>query len=143
MGKITDLTTLDAEIARLSQKQEANKNAVANEVNELIESLTPANVLRNAFKSIKETPGLKADLLQGGIGLATGFLTNKLLLGKVSGPLRAILATAVPALMTKAAIAVPDKVKDDGLSFFAKTLRAMKIKSSEDQHDDPTSGAVL
>ena len=32
MGKITDLTTLDAEIARLSQKQEANKNAVANEV---------------------------------------------------------------------------------------------------------------
>lgn len=143
MEKITDLTSLDAEIARLTRQQESNKNAVAAEVNGFIDSLTPANLLSRAFQSVKETPGLKADLVQGGIGLATGFLTNKLLLGKVHGPLKAVLATALPALMTKAAIAVPDKVKDDGLSFLAKTLRSMKIKSSENQHGDPTPGAVL
>src|SRR6476660_5133559 len=100
-----------------------------------MESLKPANMLRKLFRSVNESPDLKADMLKGAIGLGTGFLTNKLLLGKINGPFKAILATILPAVMTKAAVEVPEKLKENGLSFLSKTLRSMKIQSSEDRTD--------
>lgn len=145
METITDLKSLDARIALMEQRQEENKEAIAAEFKHLVESLKPVNLIKGLFHSIKESPDLKSDLLKGAIGLGTGFLTNKLLLGKINGPVKGILAAILPAVMTKAAVSVPEKIKDDGLSFLAKTLRSMKIKNSEDKVDEQhaSSGAVL
>jgi hypothetical protein len=47
--------------------------------------------------------------------------------------------------MTKAAVDVPLKIKENGLSFLAKTLRSMRIQSSEDKTEEQhaTAGAIL
>jgi hypothetical protein len=145
MEAITSIQSLDAQIATLERRQEEKKDAITGEFKNFMESLKPINLIKSLFHSVKESPDLKADIVKGAIGLGTGFLTNKLLLGKINGPFKAILATILPAVMTKAAVDVPEKIKENGLSFLAKTLRSMKIQSSEDKTDEQhaTAGAIL
>ena len=145
MQKLNSLQTLEVHIADLERRQKAQKEAITTEFQDFIESLKPANMLRKLFRSVNESPDLKTDIVKGAIGLGTGFLTNKLLLGKINGPFKALLATVLPAVMTKAAVDVPEKIKENGLSFLAKTLRSMKIQSSDDKtHEQHVSaGAVL
>lgn len=145
MQTLNSLQSLEVQIADLERRQKEKKAAISAEVQDLMVSLKPANMLRKLFRSVNESPDLKSDMLKGAIGLGTGFLTNKLLLGKINGPFKAVLAALLPAVMTKAAVDVPEKIKDNGLSFLAKTLRSMKIQSSEDRTDTQhaTAGAIL
>ena len=145
MQKLNSLQELEVHIMDLERKQKEKKAAITVEVQGFMESLKPANMLRKLFRSVNESPDLKSDMLKGAIGLGTGFLTNKLLLGKVNGPFKAILSAVLPAVMTKAAVDVPEKIKENGLSFLANTLRKMKIQSSEDktQEEHASAGAVL
>lgn len=145
MEKITDLTSLDTQIAMLEQRQENEKAAIESEFHNLMESLKPANLIKSMFRSVKESPDLKSDLLHGAIGLGTGFLTNKLLLGKIHGPIKMILSALLPTVITKAAVQNTDDIKEKGLSLLAKALRSLKIKNGEDVADDQhaKAGAVL
>ena len=145
MQTLNSLQTLEVHIAALERKQKEQKEAITEEFHGFVESIKPANLLLKLFRSVNESPDLKADMLKGAIGLGTGFLTNKLLLGKINGPFKAILAAVLPAVMTKAAVDVPAKIKENGLSFLAKTLRSMKIQSSEEKTDvqHVSAGAVL
>ena len=145
MQTLNSLQTLEVHIASLEREQKEKKEAIKAEFEDLKQSLNPANMLRKLFRSVNESPDVKADMLKGAIGLGTGFLTNKLLLGKINGPFKAILATILPAVMTKAAVDVPEKIKDNGLSFLAKTLRSMKIQSGEDKTEvqHASAGAIL
>jgi hypothetical protein len=145
MQTLNSLQTLEVHIASLERQQKEKKEAITAEFQGFMESIKPANMLRKLFRSVNDSPDLKADMLKGAIGLGTGFLTNKLLLGKINGPFKAILATILPAVMTKAAVDVPEKIKENGLSFLAKTLRSMKIQSSEDKTEvqHAKAGAIL
>ena len=145
MEPITSLQSLNAKIALLERRREEKKDAITGEFKGLVESIKPVNLMKSLFRSVKESPDLKADILKGAIGLGTGFLTNKLLLGKINGPFKAVLATILPAVMTKAAVDVPTKIKENGLSFLANTLRSMKIESTEEKTEvqHVSAGAVL
>lgn len=139
MERITDLAGLKQQIAILEQKREAEKDAISNEVADFLESLKPVNLLKGLFHSVKESPDLKSDLLRGAVGLGTGFLTNKLLLGKLHGPLKAVLGMILPGLLTSAAVKLPiDGVKHKGISMLTNFLKSIKIKTEggiEKQHE--------
>jgi hypothetical protein len=144
MGTITDVTSLKKQIAFLEQKRENEKLAITQEFHSLLESLKPVNLIKGLFRSVKESPDLKSDLLHGAIGMATGFLTNKLLLGKINGPFKALFGTLLQAGITKAAVSYPETIKTKGLSFLINMLNSLKIKSGhevEKQH--ASAGAVL
>lgn len=145
MATITDAASLKSRIAFLEQKREAEKDAITSEVKGFVESLKPINLIRSLFRSVNESPDVKSDILHGIVGMGTGFLTNKLLLGKMHGPLKKIMATILQIGITKAAVDYPETIKTKGLSILANLLHSMKIPSSKDevasQHDH--AGAVL
>jgi hypothetical protein len=144
MGTITDLKSLRQQIALLEQKQETEKQAIEDGFQNLLESLKPVNLIKKLFHSVKESPDLKSDLLHAAIGLGSGFLTNKLLLGKMHGPLKKILGAVLPVVLTNAAVKYPETIKNKGLSFLAKMLGSMKIKPGSDVgHEHAKAGAVL
>ena len=67
-----------------------------------LHELNPVNIVKEkiqeGFSNIGKTvssKGFKNSLFKTGIGLATGFLTRKLLLGANAGILKRVLATAV------------------------------------------------
>ncbi len=144
METITDLASLNTRIAFLEQKRETEKEAITSEFHNLVESLKPVNLIKSLFHSVKESPDLKSDIFHGLLGLGTGFLTNKLLLGKMHGPIKKILGTMLQFGITKAAVNYPETIKTKGLSFLAKMLNGMKIKSgSEVEREHASAGAVL
>lgn len=142
MEKITDCTSLTSRIAFLESKRETEKQAIADEFHNLLDSLKPVNLLKKLFHSVKESPDLKSDIMHGIVGMGTGFLTNKLLLGKMHGPMKKILGTLLQFGITKAAVQYPETIKTKGLSILSNLLHAMKIKPDIHQEHE-SAGAVL
>jgi len=132
MELITDLVSLKRQIAFLEQKQELEKSIISLEVNSFIESLRPINLIRGLFRSINSSPDVKSDILHGIVGLGTGFLTNKLLLGSFHGPIKKILATVIQAGITNAAVKYPETIKNKTISFLTKFLQKAKFKTDLD-----------
>ncbi|RZJ30613.1 MAG: hypothetical protein EOO48_04480 [Flavobacterium sp.] len=145
MGAITDITSLKAQIAVLEQKREAEKDAVTDEAKAFLVSLKPVNLLKGLFRSVNESPDLKSDILHGLVGLGTGFLTNKLLLGKMHGPLKKVLGMLLQVGITKAAVTYPETIKNKGLTLLANVLHSMKIKTPKYvvEQEHAQAGAIL
>ena len=144
METITDIKSLKQRIAFLEQKRETEKQAITDGFSNLLESLKPVNLIKSLFRSVKGSPDLKSDIMHGIVGLGTGFLTNKLLLGRMHGPLKTVLSMLLNFGITKAAVSYPETIKNKGLSFLANVLHSMKIKSGGSvEKEHATAGAVL
>lgn len=134
METITDIASLKKQIAFLEQKREVEKQAISEEVSNFLESIKPINLLKGLFSSVKNSPDLKADIIHGAIGIGTGFLTNKLLLGSLHGPFKKILGMVLQAGITNAAVKYPDTIKSKGISLLTKFFKSIKIKSDGINH---------
>lgn len=131
MSSINDLKSLDERIAFLEMRRNAEKDAIAAEVNAFKEKLKPANLLRSTFRSVQQSPELKSDLLHGAIGLATGFVTNKVVLGKLHGPWKALLSVLIQAGFVNVAVKQTDTIKSAVLSGLVRFLKAIRLKDPD------------
>ncbi len=59
------------------------------------ESLRPLNIIKKTFSEITTSPGLGKSILNNAVGLATGYLSKKFLLGSTHNPFKKILGTIV------------------------------------------------
>lgn len=128
---ISDVASLKQRIAYLDQKRQQEKAQIVNEFSVLSEKLKPANIIRSIFSSMRQSSELKDDLIHGAVGLGTGFLTNKVLLGSLNGPLKKILGLVIQAGITNAAVKYPETIKEKGLGLVAKFLKSIKFKEPE------------
>ena len=132
----SNIDNLAKRIEYLEQKSAIEKEAISTEVSDFVQSLKPINILKSVIHSVKKSPDMKADILHGLVGLGTGFLTNKILLGSLHGPLKKILSVVFQAGITNAAVKYPEAIKEKGLSLLTKFLHSIKIKSDsvDEQH---------
>ncbi len=131
---ISDVSSLKQRIAFLEQKQHFEKVEIASEFEDFKESLKPANLIKSFIGSIRKSPEVKADLLHGAVGLATGFLTNKMLLSQFHGPWKRIIALLVQAGIVNAAVKYPETIKSKVISVITGFLKSTKLKTDESQN---------
>lgn len=55
------------------------------------ESLKPANLIKSTFKDLTSDSGVRKDVIGGAIGLATGYLSKKVIMGATHNPISYIL----------------------------------------------------
>lgn len=125
---IIDHLTLSQAIAVLEIRQKEEKLLIKEEATEFVESLKPVNILRSVVRSVKDSPETKEDIIHGIVGLGTGFLANKVLLGSLHGPLKKILGFVMQAAITNISVKYPEVIKNRGLDIFKNFLQAIKIK---------------
>lgn len=69
------------------------------------ESIKPINLVKNLFREATASPEIKNDVISNAIGLGTGFISKKLLLGSSHNPIKKVLGTvfefAVANMVTK------------------------------------------
>ena len=136
MEPIKTYDELVARIDTLSHRRDLEKEMVITEFQLLKENLKPMNLIRTFLKDFKQSSDVKQDVLSGGVGLLTGFLTNKFLLGSVHGPLKTALATLIPGLFTTLGVKTPDAIKEKGLPWLSKFLQNLKLRTAEErQHE--------
>ena len=132
---IIDQLTLSQAIAVLEIRQQADKILIKEEAAEFVESLKPINILRSVVRTIKNSPETKEDIIHGAVGLGTGFLANKVLLGSLHGPLKKILGFVMQAAITNATVKYPEVIKSKGITIFKSFLQAIKIKPNSAEND--------
>ena len=131
MKKINSARELHEAIEELEQKRIVQAAGIEHQFSEIYESLKPANIIRNTLQSTFSSADTKRNLLGSLIGLGTGLLSKKLLVGKSVGFFRKALGAAVEFGVAGVIAKNAGKIKDKGSELINKIFR----KKSEDLHD--------
>lgn len=119
MYTINSDKTLAEAIRNLEAQRELELEILKKHTEYTLNQLNPVNIVKeklnegiaNIGETIK-TPQFKNSLLKTGIGLASGFLTKKLIVGSQGGILKRLLGTAVQAAVSGLVIKkIPDEEK--------------------------------
>ncbi len=121
MYKINSDKTLTEAIRNLEAQRILELEILKMHTELTLHELNPVNIVKekihDSISNLGETvqsAGFKNGLLKSGIGLATGFLTKKILVGSNAGILKRILGTAVQAAVSGFVIKkLPDEQEEN------------------------------
>ncbi len=120
---ITEADLIDAiEKAELKHKQDGI--LLVEEFNQALNSLKPANILKNIFTEITSPGELKDNLVNTSAGMAAGYAAKKLVEGRSPGIVRKIVSNSLQVGISNVVSRNPETVKFIGntLLLFGKQL---------------------
>lgn len=101
------------------------------EFRETVEALKPMNLIKGAFKKATSSPDMKTDVLNAAIGLTTGFVTKKLMMGRSTNPIKKILGIILEMTIANKVAKNADVIKATGNvlinKFFTKKQPADRL----------------
>lgn len=96
---------LDAAIKVLKEKKAYELSALKTHAHTIYEGLRPINLIKNTLTEVTESPEIKDNLVKNLMGLASGYISKKVLFGSsngiVKGALGSLLQLVVGRLVTK------------------------------------------
>ncbi len=105
MKKKDETAALKQTIALLKIREEQELQSLKEQFNLSFESLKPVNLIRHSLKQVIATPGFKSTLVKASVGLATGYLSNKVLFSAAQRPVKKVLGIilelGIAGLITK------------------------------------------
>ena len=107
-------TLLEERIASLEDRQRQEIAVLKEQALDTYESIKPVNLLKNTLKGFSSQPDLKGNILDGAIGLATGYLIKKLLVGTSHNPIKKIAGTLFQVAITTLVAKNSSKIKAVG-----------------------------
>jgi hypothetical protein len=120
MKKITSAKELHEAIETLEQKKSEQLVALEAQFSEVYENLTPANIVKHTLQSVFSSSDTKKNILGSVIGLGTGLLSKKLLVGKSVGVFRKIIGAVVEFGIAGLIAKNAGKIKDKGSEIIHK-----------------------
>ena len=93
MKKKDEKAALQETIKLLEQKQSQELSLLRNQFYVTYESIKPINIFKKAVHDIIGSSEIKNDILSNIIGLATGFISKKIVVGSSNNPFKKILGT--------------------------------------------------
>ena len=114
MEKITSEAGLKEAIALLEAKQANEGIMLKEQYLQAYEGMKPINLVKSTFREITASPGLKEELVNTSIGLATGYVSKLLFQGKSHSPLRKLFGTVLMFGITNTVAKNPEVVKSVG-----------------------------
>lgn len=85
---------------------------------ELYESLKPINLIKKTMKEISTSPYLVDNLIDSSIGLASGYVSKKLLIGKSDNVLKRIFGNILQFGIGNMVAQHPEVIKSAGVFIF-------------------------
>jgi len=105
MQKVNSVDDLKKQIAELeirSKRQEAAlKESLRSTGESIKQTLKPANLLKTGLDTVRDTPSIKTVAINTVIGLAAGYVTRRLVIGRSPNMIRKALGVIVQATITK------------------------------------------
>lgn len=100
MKEINATETLSQTIVLLEQKKAEELQSIQQQYAVIYESVKPLKLMKSALKMMTTSPDLKHNILNTAIGLSTGYISKKLLLGSTHNPLKRVLGTVFQFVVT-------------------------------------------
>jgi hypothetical protein len=101
------------------------------------ESLRPINLIKSTFKDITTSAGIKNNIVGNVIGIGTGFLSKKILVGSSNNPLKKIFGTLVQFATANVVSNHSDGIRKIGEKLFNRFIKNRKeSKEKYEGHDN-------
>lgn len=100
METINETDALKKTIHLLKIKQAIEMVYLKDQFNHTYESLKPLNLIKNVFGQMATSSDFKGNILNNVIGISTGYLTKKIILGSTHNPIKRILGTILQFVIT-------------------------------------------
>jgi hypothetical protein len=111
MQKITTRAGLREVIQDLESKQTSEWRLVREQVLNVCESLKLVNVIKRTLKNTLSDPDLGLDIADTAIGLTTGFIAKKALIGKTNNPFKKLFGLILEMTVARKVANNADSIK--------------------------------
>ncbi len=95
MAKIDQRIDLKMQIEALTVQQKQEWELLKQEMNTTIAALQPASILRNSLQQVKSIGNIKETIIGTALGLATGYISKKIIVGNSHQPLRNLFGNLI------------------------------------------------
>jgi hypothetical protein len=100
MKKLNQTDLLNEAITALAFKQKEDYENLKLQFKLTYDSLKPVNIVKNALLDMTSVPDLKNNIVSNVIGLTTGYLSKKVVLGGSHNPIKRILGNLLQFVVT-------------------------------------------
>lgn len=130
MQKITNVQELKNAIELLEVEQSVNGQHLKDQFLITLDSLRPVKLIENALKDIVSSPYLMNNLLDTTIGMATGYLSKKIVVGTSDNVFRKLFGSFLERGVTNFIARNPEAIKLFGHFIFQQIFRKKEMNSS-------------
>ncbi|MFA5419502.1 MAG: hypothetical protein WC341_13710 [Bacteroidales bacterium] len=95
MQDITSALKLKEAILQLESERVAKKQLLKDDFHQVYEGIKPVNLINNTLDDVASSPLLIENMIGTALGLVTGYVTKKIIVGKSDSKLRKLLGTVV------------------------------------------------
>ena len=93
------------------------------------ESLKPLNLIKSAFHEVTNSPEIKGNLLNNAIGLGTGFVSKKIVMGNSHNPIKKVLGTLLQFGVANLVSKHSEDIKLIGGNLLSRIFRSRKTSN--------------
>ncbi|HEY6142065.1 MAG TPA: hypothetical protein VIV55_01375 [Flavobacterium sp.] len=122
MKKPNETDALNELILRQEQQYDTDLRLLREQFQIAYESLKPINLIKDIVHEVTTTPEIKNNLLSNAIGLATGFISKKLLIDTSHNPIKKVLGTVLQFVIGNVVSKHSDGIKTIGGNLFSRFL---------------------
>ena len=126
MSIIRNRQSLCEAIAHLENDQRSEWDLLKEHFQFTLHSLNPVNMIKEKFNETISSSKFQGKILQSVLGLATGFLSSRFIIGPSPNIFQKVLATAVQTGVSRVTVE-PQAIKNSGKSILKNVLTKMKI----------------
>jgi len=132
---ITSVSGLKAAIQLLEAEQVVNRQLLKDQLYITCESLNPLNILKNTLNKAVTSPNLIDNVLGATIGLATGYLSRKIVVGVSGNLFKKLFGSVIQMGVTNIVAQHPNDIKSFGQFIFQHIFskKEMNDKSSDNK----------
>lgn len=120
MKPITTSADLKMAIHQLEVQQANELFLLKEEFHATGERLKPMNIIKRGFKNAVSGPDITTNVVNAAIGLATGIVTKKLMIGKTINPFKKLFGALVEMAVANKVSKNGDDIKSTGIAIFKK-----------------------
>lgn len=103
MKTLNETDKLNETIALLEAKQTYELIDLKNHFDATYESLKLINFVKTTFRNLIKSPDIKQNILSSVVGLTTGYLSKKVLIGSTHNPIKKVLGGILQFVITNIA----------------------------------------
>ncbi len=120
MQNINNTVQLKIAIQQLEKQQATEWPLLKNQFHSTIESFKLINIIKSSFREGISSPDLLTNTLKAAIGLTTGLVAKKLLIGKTINPFKKMLGIVVEMVVAKKLVNNTNGIKALGSQLLKK-----------------------
>ena len=114
MGKITNAKALNEAIIELEKQKTSQWLILKEDAGIVYENLKPINVIKRTINDLSSSEGLIENIISSLVGISSGFVSRKIVVGKSTSIFRNIFGTILQTAITNLIIRHPEMIKSIG-----------------------------